>query len=108
MNRTRGSWRKAHGNKPLIAGLLLGMFLLVLAMAQSWALHRLVHPDAGRPGHKCAVTLLTDGQVDAASEDLQVTITPMVAIPSVRPAALLLAAVDYSLLPSRGPPALLT
>ena len=108
MNRTRGYCRNVLSNRPLIAGLLLGMFLFVLAMAQSWALHHLVHADAGQPGHKCVVTLLTDGQVDAASENLQVTTTLTVAIASVQPEALLLAAVDYSLLPNRGPPALLT
>jgi hypothetical protein len=108
MNSTRKRWRNALCSKPRIAGLLLGVFLLVLAMAHSWALHHSVCTDASAPAHKCAVTLLTGGQVHVAANAVAVATAPNVVVARALPEPLLLTVADFSLLPGRGPPASLT
>jgi hypothetical protein len=89
----------------VMAGLLLGLFVFVLAMAEFGALHRLLHADAGQAEHHCAVTMLVGGQVDVATGEVRVAFTPAVAVAVVMPAAQIFVAVDYSLLPGRAPPA---
>ena len=64
---------KAHG-KAVIASLLVGLVLLLDAMAACPALHELIHKDAGRPDHECAVTMFAHGQVDSASVDVPVVV----------------------------------
>ena len=54
----------------VIASLLTGLVLLVNVMAASPSLHEWVHPDAGRSGHQCAVTLFAHGQVDLSTVDV--------------------------------------
>ncbi|MCW5553592.1 MAG: hypothetical protein KIS67_15710 [Verrucomicrobiae bacterium] len=105
MNVTREPTRKPLCNKPLKAGLLLGLLLFVLAMAQFKALHHFLHTDAAAPDHQCAVTLLTSGQVDSASPEVQVAVITSIVVACPQPAPLLLPVADYSLLPGRGPPA---
>jgi hypothetical protein len=107
MNATRGRWRSALRYRPVIAGLLLGMFLIVLVMAHSWALHHSVCAEAASPGHKCAVTLLTGGQVHISSGTVTVTTTPVLTLACVQPEPPFVTVAHYSLLPSRGPPAFL-
>ncbi len=104
MNVTRRR-SNARRNKPLIAGLLLGVFLFVLAAAHSWTLHHAVCADAAAPGHKCAVTLLTGGQVQVASGAVSVVKIPPLVVACVQVVTVALTAADYSLPPSRGPPA---
>jgi hypothetical protein len=108
MNVTRRRRRNALRNKPLIAGLLLGVFLFVVAMAHSWALHHSVCAEAASPGHKCAVTLLTGGQVHVAAGTISVTTTPKLVVACLQPEPQFVTVADYSLLPGRGPPASLT
>jgi hypothetical protein len=105
---TTSQWRKAVRGKPFLAGLLLSLFVFVLAMAHSETLHHLVHVDAGMPEHQCAAKLLTKGHVDAAPAAVSVSITPLASIGCALPQVSLLLAVEYSLLPSRDPPAALT
>ena len=100
--------RKIVGSKPLCAGVLLALFVFVLAMAQSGALHRLVHADASKPNHQCAATMLASGQVDSAPVGVSISPPTVLTFLCALPEVPLLLAVDYSLLPSRGPPALLT
>jgi hypothetical protein len=52
--------------------LLIGLVLLLNAMAASPALHELIHSDAAESGHQCAVTLFAHGQVDSASVDVPI------------------------------------
>jgi hypothetical protein len=94
--------------RPLMAGLLLGLFLSVLAVAQFRALHHALHPEAGQPGHQCAATLLSSGQVDSAAADLSVSIAPVAVRVGAAPEIAPLPAPDFFLLPGRGPPASLT
>ncbi len=46
---------------------LAGLVLLVSTIGASAALHEAIHPDANTPGHSCAITLFTKGQVSAAT-----------------------------------------
>ena len=57
-----GSWKWLN-SKSVKAGLLLGIFLSVLALAQVETLHHAIHRDAGERTHECAVTLLAAGKV---------------------------------------------
>jgi hypothetical protein len=90
-----------------MAGVLLALFLSVLGLTLSEALHRAVHAEACEPQHECAVTMLQSGQVETPV----VTVTPVIV--SVATSVALLAecdfipSVNFFLLPSRGPPALL-
>ena len=49
----------------LWAVICLALFLALQLFASSGALHQSLHADAGSPGHHCAVTLLTGGQLSA-------------------------------------------
>jgi hypothetical protein len=52
--------------KPALAALLVGIVLLLDAMAACPALHEMIHHDAGNADHDCAVTLLALGKLDSA------------------------------------------
>ena len=89
-----------------IAFALLGLFLSVLGMAQFESLHRALHCDAAEPEHQCAVTLIQAGQIDSpavvvavVNESVEILFQP--ALQSV-----FVPQPSFSLLPSRGPPAL--
>ncbi len=53
--------------KSAVAVLLIGMILLLDAMAACPALHELIHKDADKPGHECAVTMFAHGKVESAT-----------------------------------------
>ena len=76
---------KAHG-KAVIASLLVGVVLLLDAMAACPSLHELIHKDANEHGHECAVTMFAHGKVDSVSVDVQVAApqTFVVVLPSVQ------------------------
>ena len=42
-------------------------------MAASPSLHELIHKDAGKADHECAVTMFAHGKVDSATVDVAVT-----------------------------------
>ncbi len=50
--------------KPALAALLVGLILLIDAMAACPALHELIHKDADEHDHHCAVTMFAQGKVD--------------------------------------------
>ena len=56
---------KPHSHA-LIAALLVALVLLLDAMMASPGLHELLHTDADKAGHECAVTMFIHGQVDSA------------------------------------------
>jgi len=91
-----------------MAGVLLALFLSVLALTLSETLHRAFHADACTPQHQCAVTMLQSGQVEMPV----LTVTPVLvatlfffALPCE---TVFVPSVDCSLPPSCGPPALLS
>ncbi len=104
MNRSQKQSRNAAPCRWVRAGLLLGLFLFVLAMVQFESLHRLVHADAGQSQHQCAVTWLASGQVDLAGSEVLVAFLPAVIVAQVMPPVSISVAVDYFLLPDRAPP----
>ena len=57
-----------HGTRQLIgrslAAGLLALHLLVVTMALSPALHHWLHGDSESSDHQCAVTAMSDGQLD--------------------------------------------
>jgi hypothetical protein len=74
--RLAKGWPTLPG-KAFVALLLIANILLLDAMAACPALHELIHHDAGKPDHECAVTMFAHGQVDSVSIEVPVT-TPQV------------------------------
>jgi len=86
--------------------LLIGMILLLDAMAACPALHEMIHKDADCPEHQCAVTTLAHGKIESAVCEIiippptvLVEITRHFTISVFRPAI-------ENLPPGRAPPAL--
>ena len=52
---------------PTLAASLVGLILLLNAMAACPALHELIHNDADKADHQCAVTMFAQGKVDSAT-----------------------------------------
>ncbi len=104
MNRIQQPSSNAAPRLRARAGLLLGLFLFVLTMAQFGALHRMLHADSGGVDHQCAVTLLASGHVDVAVSEVPVAFLPVLAVAPPMPSAKVFVTVDYSLLPGRAPP----
>ena len=50
-----------------LVGAVAAGFLLASALATSPQLHRLVHPDGGRPAHSCLATTLQAGAHEAVT-----------------------------------------
>lgn len=94
------------GNFRRVAALVcLALFLTLLLFADSSDLHRAIHHDAASPTHQCAITLLAQGQVNAA--EVPVLLVAFVAatfflLPLVQSAVL--SSFDYRFALSRGPP----
>ena len=92
-----------HGRMPL-GVLLIFLVLLLNLLAASPSLHELIHADAGKTGHQCAVTLFAHGQVDSPTVDVAVPVPTapiefsqqvLISIPN---------ALVATLPPERGPP----
>jgi hypothetical protein len=65
---------KLHG-QAVIASLLVGLVLLLDAMAACPALHEMIHKDAGKADHDCAVTMFAHGKVDSATVEVAAVVT---------------------------------
>lgn len=88
--------------------LCLALFLFLQLLATVPELHRLVHHDADKEDHHCAVTLLAQGNVDLADTGIP-PLVPSVSVFKNPPVPVsILIVVDYQLLPGRGPPLLLS
>jgi hypothetical protein len=93
----------------MVSVLMLGLFLFVVAMTQFESLHRLVHADAKQPNHQCAVTMLSAGQVDAPPPCAASVVVPQaVVVMEIGQPSVIFVSFDFTLLPSCGPPALLS
>lgn len=90
--------------KSALAVLLIGVVLLLGAMAAAPALHELIHQDANEPGHQCAVSLFAHGQVDSPVMEgaAIVPIAPVEFLPLASVSAF--NALVETLPPGRGPP----
>jgi hypothetical protein len=99
----------AFSSKRLVGALQLGVFLLVLAMTHFESLHHLFHADANQPNHHCAVTLLSGGQLDAPpSCSSTIVHSPIVVVVQAIHQPVIFISFDFALLPSCGPPAVLS
>jgi hypothetical protein len=105
VNRMSRSFKFGTVFRKASAVLLCAIVLFLAALAASPSLHQWLHHDANEPGHECAVTLFTHGQVNAT------TIVPVVAVVAALfgGVALLartfeLASADYRFSRSRAPP----
>ncbi len=88
-----------------MAASLIGLVLLLGVMAASPALHKLVHNDAGKADHECAITMFAHGQVDSVAGDVPAA-TPTTFIETSLPAELSVFSAAIENLPSgRAPPA---
>ena len=56
----------------MFVALLIGLVLLLNAMAACPTLHELIHKDADKADHECAVTMFAHGKVDSATIDVPV------------------------------------
>ena len=90
--------------KPALAALLVGLVLLLNAMAVVPALHELIHKDADEHGHQCAVTLFAHGQVDSPVAEVAaiVPVAPVEFLPFA--SVSVFNALVETLPPDRGPP----
>ncbi len=69
--------------KPALAALLVGFVLLLDAMAACPALHEIIHKDADKADHHCAVTMFAQGKVESATCEIVIP-QPTVLIETVR------------------------
>jgi hypothetical protein len=65
----------SRAKAPLSAALIL-LLLTLQTLAVSKALHEDVHTDAAHVDHKCAVTLLSSGQVDLSGPEATLSVAP--------------------------------
>lgn len=70
--------------RPVLAGMLVAVVLLLNAMAAAPELHELIHADAGHEDHQCAVTLFAHGQVDSVTVAVA-AIAPVVLVETAPP-----------------------
>ena len=58
--------RDPKGWQSALIGLLLANLLIVVVLAASPELHQLLHQDAGRSEHECAITVMLSGGSDGS------------------------------------------
>jgi len=91
--------------KSALAALLIGLVLLLDAMAACPALHELIHHDADEPGHECAVTMFAHGKVESATVEVPVSIPTLLVEAAPRIEFCVFGAAIDNLPPGRAPPA---
>jgi hypothetical protein len=91
-----------------LAALLVAIILLLDAMAACPALHEMIHHDAGKEDHDCAVTMLALGKMDSAACEIIIP-PPTVLVETTRHFTFsIFSPAIENLPPGRGPPALST
>jgi hypothetical protein len=87
-----------------LAGLLIGLFILVQVLAVSSPLHGFFHQDAAVPSHACVVTLFCHGQILVAAGVVDL-LPPVFGqwLSPVTPRSSTVSG-DVQLLPTRAPP----
>lgn len=96
-----------HGAvKRSVAGLILLLWLNVIAFAALPRLHSALHRDASHAEHQCAITAVHQGKLHF-SGPLVVSVEPLPAAPAEPAgfASLFLPAIPHRLAPGRAPPA---
>ncbi|HKW28876.1 MAG TPA: hypothetical protein VJT54_06040 [Verrucomicrobiae bacterium] len=54
--------------------MLVGVILLLDAMAACPALHKMIHKDAGKEDHDCAVTMFAHGKVESSTVNVPIPV----------------------------------
>jgi len=95
-----------HG-QAIFASFLVGLVLLLNALAASPNLHAFIHNDADSPEHNCAITIFAHGQVDSAVVEVTaiLPVAPVEFLPQTSVSSF--NALVESLPPGRGPPVFL-
>jgi len=106
MNITQKQRKYSATARHLIAGLLLALFLFVLAMAHYKALHHAFHGDSERAEHQCAVTLLATGQIDLPTSAAILSFVSFVFLMALARQTDTFLSVDYLFALGRAPPSL--
>lgn len=101
-------WQKVRDGavgRVIVAGLMLVLWLGLVALASSPQLHQLVHADSSQASHDCLVTQLARSQLLAASGAIPVAVAAFVffGLPPLLE-RLALPAADVRLSAPRGPP----
>jgi hypothetical protein len=92
--------------KRSVAGLLLLLWLNVLALAALPQLHTHVHADASSPTHQCAVTTVSHGKIICYTPaSVVVAAAQTFELEPARLVSVSLPAISYRLAPGRAPPA---
>jgi hypothetical protein len=93
---------------PALAVLLIGLVLLLNAMAAAPVLHELFHKDADQADHHCAVTLFAHGHVESAVCDVPVVLPATFVENTPHLAFSIFSTVIDNLPPGRAPPAVVS
>ncbi|HXJ61667.1 MAG TPA: hypothetical protein VNU68_33925 [Verrucomicrobiae bacterium] len=101
-------WQTVRGGATIrvaVAGLMLGLWLVLVALGSSPQLHRLLHADSSQPSHDCVVTQLTKSQFLTAGGAISaiVVASSFFGFPPLTE-RIALPAADIRLAPPRGPP----
>ena len=91
-----------------IAGLLIALILFLNALAACPALHQLIHHNANRAGHECAVTMFAHGKVEAATVDVSVPAAAILVASAPQNGFFVFSAAIKDLPQGRAPPAVLS
>jgi hypothetical protein len=95
-----------QSGKSALAAWLVGMILLLDAMAACPALHELIHKDADEADHHCAVTMFAQGKIDSVACEVPV-VTPTVRVETAPAANFIVFSAPVENLPhGRAPPLL--
>jgi hypothetical protein len=87
--------------------LCLALFLFLQTLATAPALHQHLHKDAAKAEHHCAVTLIAQGKFNFSTTTISVVLPSTIVSEIEASSASVPVAVEYRLLPVRGPPSLL-
>jgi hypothetical protein len=98
---------RTSAGKSVASVLCLALFLFLQTLAAAPVLHQLFHDNAGQADHHCAVTLLAQGQIDAAPASDFFALPPPILVEAPASQTPILIAADYRLLPGRAPPSFL-
>src|SRR4030095_6558196 len=105
MPRSRKTARIAAVTRPVLALLLLGQWLLLLAFASSERLHHSICDRAKQPTHDCAFAAVAKSQLLSLADTVQLALPRRVtSAGAIQRDLPLHSSEDFRLTPSRGPP----
>ena len=87
-----------------IGAVLLVFFMALVALAVSPQLHESIHPDANTTGHHCAVTALSQGQIEPPVCNPPLCLAPVPALSSTPFVLSVFGGAVELLPPGRAPP----